>query len=246
MTLEMIETLPAADMNTDEITVLNRQLEQKTAQQRTAWALNHLPGGVVLSSSFGIQAAVMLHLLTQEYPDIPVIVTDTGYLFPETYRFIEQLTETLKLNLHVVRADMSPAWQEAKFGKRWQQDSDALVEYNRMNKIEPMQRALTEFGAKTWFAGLRRSQSEQRNRLGVLQILDDYIKVFPIIDWTNKDIHYYLKEHNLPYHPLWEKGYTSIGDWHSTQPQTLGMSEQDTRFGGAQRECGLHEFGDGI
>ena len=98
---------------------------------------------------------------------------------------------------------MSPAWQESKFGKRWEQGSDQLMQYNQMNKVEPT--GSRSLNAKTWFAGLRRTQSDMRNGLGVLQKLDSYIKVYPIIDWTNKDVHYYLKEHDLPYHPLWEK-----------------------------------------
>ena len=71
-------------------------------------------------------------------------------------------------------------------------------------------------------------------------------KVHPIIDWSNKDVHQYLTKHNLPYHPLWDEGYVSVGDVHSTRPLTLGMTEEDTRFGGGQRECGLHTDGDGI
>ena len=71
-------------------------------------------------------------------------------------------------------------------------------------------------------------------------------KLYPIIDWSNKDLHYYLKDNGLDYHPLWEQGYVSIGDWHTTQSLQEGMSEQDTRFFGLKRECGLHEFGDGI
>ncbi len=79
----------------------NQQLELLDAHERVRWALAHLPGEFVLSSSFGIQAAVCLHLVTQEYPDIPVILTDTGYLFPETYQFIDKLTEKLNLNVNV-------------------------------------------------------------------------------------------------------------------------------------------------
>ena len=87
----------------------NAQLEALSAQDRVAWALEHLPGEFVLSSSFGIQAALMLHLVSQQKRDIPVILTDTGYLFPETYQFIDQLTERLRLNLKVYRADLSAA-----------------------------------------------------------------------------------------------------------------------------------------
>ena len=87
----------------------NAQLEKLDAEGRGAWALDNLPGEYVLSSSFGIQAAVSLHLVNQIHPDIPVILTDTGYLFPETYRFIDELTDKLKLNLKVYRATESAA-----------------------------------------------------------------------------------------------------------------------------------------
>ena len=217
-----------------------------SAAGRIARALKMLPGNAILSSSFGAQSAVMLHLLTKAMPDIPVVLTDTGYLFPETYKFIDELTEKLNLNLKVYRSDMTSAWQEARFGRLWEQGVEGIEKYNRMNKVEPMQRALKELGAGTWFAGLRRSQSDTREKLPVLQKVGNQFKVYPIIDWSNKDLHYYLKDNDLPYHPLWEEGYVSIGDWHTTQSLQEGMSEQDTRFFGLKRECGLHEFGDGI
>ncbi|WP_416307693.1 phosphoadenylyl-sulfate reductase [Neptunicella sp. SCSIO 80796] len=230
----------------DELARLNLELEGKKADQRVSWALDHLPHNIMLSSSFGIQAAVMLHMVTRQYPDIPVVLTDTGHLFPETYRFIDQLTERLKLNLHVYRAELSSAWQEARMGKLWEQGLEGIEKYNKINKVEPMQRAINDLGVKTWFAGLRRSQSDSREKLSVLQQLDKQFKVYPILDWSNKDIHYYLQDHDLPYHPLWEQGYVSVGDWHSSRPLELGMTEQETRFDGLIRECGLHEFGDGI
>lgn len=225
---------------------INAELEKMSAQERIAWAVENLPDNHIVSSSFGAQSAVMLHLLTQVKPDIPVVLTDTGYLFPETYGFVDTLTEKLALNLKVYRADISAAWQEARFGRLWEQGIDGIEKYNRMNKVEPMQRALSELDAGTWFAGLRRSQSDSREKLPVLQKVGGQFKLYPIIDWSNKDLHYYLKDNDLPYHPLWEQGYVSIGDWHTTQSLEEGMSEQDTRFFGLKRECGLHEFGDGI
>lgn len=230
----------------DKLAQINTDLEGQSAQQRVAWALENLPSNFVLSSSFGAQAAVMLHLLVQQRPDIPVVLTDTGYFFPETYQFIDTLVDRLKLNLKVYRDELSPAWQEARYGKLWEQGLEGIEKYNRMNKVVPMQNALADLQAKSWFAGLRRSQSDQRETLPVVQRLDKQFKIYPIIDWSNKDIHYYLKEHDLPYHPLWEQGYVSIGDWHTTRSLQEGMSEQDTRFFGMKRECGLHEFGDGI
>lgn len=128
----------------------NAQLEKLDAEGRVAWALDNLPGEYVLSSSFGIQAAVSLHLVNQIRPDIPVILTDTGYLFPETYRFIDELTDKLKLNLKVYRATESAAWQEARYGKLWEQGVEGIEKYNDINKVEPMNRALKELNAQTW------------------------------------------------------------------------------------------------
>lgn len=234
------------DISKEDLADINEMLEQMTAQERVAWALDNLPDTHIVSSSFGAQSAVMLHMLTKVQPDIPVVLTDTGYLFPETYKFIDELVEKLNLNLHVYSANMSSAWQEARFGRLWEQGIEGIEKYNKMNKVEPMQRALNDLDAGTWFAGLRRSQSDTRGKLPVLQKAGQQFKMYPIIDWSNKDLHYYLKDNELSYHPLWEQGYVSIGDWHTTQSLQEGMSEQDTRFFGLKRECGLHEFGDGI
>ncbi len=220
----------------------NTLMAQLSAAQRVEWAFEHLPSAFALTSSFGAQAAVSLHLLTQIKADIPVILIDTGYLFAETYQFIDELSDALKLNLFVYRAKVSAAWQEARFGRRWESGREGLSAYNHDNKVEPMQRALTELGVKTWFAGLRREQSDSRKQIDFLREQDNRFVVHPIADWSNRDVHFYLKKHHLPYHPLWEKGYVSIGDTHSTVPLGDGMSEQDTRFGGLKRECGLHQL----
>ena len=222
------------------LTNVNEALEKKTALERIEFAAENLPSNYSIASSFGAQSAVSLHMITQVMPKIPVILIDTGYLFPETYQFVDQLVEALGLDVHVYQSTMSPAWQEARYGKLWEKDTRALNEYNQRNKVEPMDRALNELEVGTWFAGLRREQSKSRHELPIIQTFKDRVKVHPIIDWSNRDIHQYLQKHRLPYNPLWEKGYVSIGDKHSTRPLTLGLSEEDTRFGGSQRECGLH------
>ena len=219
----------------------NARLEGVRADERVAWAVEQFGDGLVLSSSFGAQAGVMLHFATRAKADIPVILVDTGYLFPETYRFVDELTERLSLNLKVVRAELSPAWQEARHGKRWENGVAGIEVYNRENKVEPMQCAMAELNATAWLAGLRRQQSASREGLPVLALANGRVKVHPIIDWTDKQVLDYLKANKMPYHPLWEQGYISIGDTHTTRKLEDGMSEEETRFFGLKRECGLHE-----
>ena len=220
----------------------NNRFARLRAEERVAWALDNLPGTHVLSSSFGAQAAVSLHLVNSQRPGIPVVFIDTGYLFPETYRFVEELRKRLDLNLHVYRSPMSPARQEALYGRRWEQGVKGLDAYNRDNKVEPMERALRELRAGTWFAGLRRDQSESRATTPFLAWSGDRWKVHPIADWTDRQVYLYLRQHDLPYHPLWHEGYVSIGDVHTTRSIHEVDSEEKTRFFGLKRECGLHDI----
>ena len=232
---------PSALEDASTLDRLNQKLEGLSAEQRIEWALHYLPGNHIMTSSFGIQGALMLHLVTRIAPDIPVVLVDTGYLFAETYGFIDQLADRLQLNLHVYRAEQSPAWQESRYGRLWEQGISGIQHYNRINKVEPLQRALKALDAGSWFAGLRRQQSDSRASLPVVRVQEGRFKIHPVIDWHNRDVHRYLQRHQLPYHPLWEKGYVSVGDVHTSRPMELGMREEETRFFGLKRECGIHE-----
>ncbi|WP_257387126.1 phosphoadenylyl-sulfate reductase [Tahibacter caeni] len=219
---------------------LNRRLEALPAEERVTWALATLPQSRALSSSFGAQSAASLHLVTRQTPDIPVILVDTGYLFPETYRFADELAQRLQLNLKVYRPSISRAWMEARHGRLWENGVEGLDQYNALRKVEPMRRALDELAVRTWFAGLRRAQARTRSDAQVLELRNGRWKFQPLVDWTDRDIYLYLQRFDLPYHPLWDEGYISIGDTHTTARWEPGMQEEDTRFFGLKRECGIH------
>jgi phosphoadenosine phosphosulfate reductase len=219
---------------------LSTHLESVAAAARVEWARDHLPGAQVLSSSFGAQAAVSLHLVTCVAPGTPVVLVDTQYLFPETYGFIDELTGRLGLDLRVYRAPVSPAWLEARHGRLWEQGAEGIATYNEITKLEPFRRALRELGVGTWLAGLRRAQSSTRRRVRALERIDGRFKLHPIFDWSDRQIGEYLRRHDLPYHPLWHRGYVSIGDWTTTRSLAEAGDEQATRFFGLRRECGLH------
>jgi phosphoadenosine phosphosulfate reductase len=219
---------------------LNGWLATRSAEQRVAWAFESLAGEFALSSSFGAQAAVSLHMLTSQRADLPIILIDTGYLFPETYRFVDELQTRLSLNLKVYTPQVSSAWNQARNGALWERGAEGIRRYNQLHKVEPMQRALKELNVRTWFAGLRRSQSTTRANIDFLELRDGRWKVHPLADWTDRDIWTYLQAHDLPYNPLWHNGYVSIGDTHTTSKWEPGMREEDTRFAGLMRECGIH------
>src|SRR5215468_2449587 len=218
-----------------------RELADADAERVVRWAADTFADGLVASTSFGIQAAVMLHMATQVVPRIPVVWVDTGYLPAETYRFAEALASRLRLNLHVAQADLSPARMEALFGRLWEGDRDDLDRYHRLRKVEPLERALRALGARAWLSGLRADQTDHRARLPRVGLQNGRAKVLPLLPWTSRDLHRYLKAHDLPYHPLFEQGYASVGDWHSSRPVGADDAhERNGRFRGVTQECGLH------
>ncbi|AWH90374.1 phosphoadenosine phosphosulfate reductase [Buchnera aphidicola (Melanaphis sacchari)] len=219
---------------------LNELMSTFSAKKRISWSLRNLPTVHVMSSSFGIQSIVLLHLMITEKSDIPIILIDTGYLFPQTYQFIDMLTRKWHLNIKIFRSKISPAWQEARYGKLWEKGIEGIDFYNTLNKVKPMNVALKKLSVNTWFSGLRHEQSKSRSLLPYVSINRGIFKILPILDWSNHKINTYLKDNNLDYHPLFQEGYVSIGDVHTTKKYKKGMLEEETRFFGLKRECGLH------
>ncbi len=192
---------------------------------------------LVLTSSFGIQAAVMLHMAVEIIPDITVIVVDTGYFFPETYEYMECLRKLLNLQLAIFKSPISPKAMEVQYGKLWAKGPMGIDRYNQIRKVWPMERAYHELGVKACLAGLRSSQTKfrkglTRTRMRGTGVLD----VYPILHWTKRDVANYFKVYNLPRHPLEARGYSSVGDWHSTLPS----KSRSGRFCGMRQECRLH------
>ena len=222
------------------IQALNSQLANQSAGERVATLFDTFGSRAVVSTSFGLQASVMLKLVSEHAPKMPVIFVDTGYNFPETYRYIDTLTSLLDLNLKYYTPLYTPAQQEARWGKRWEQGLEGRQLYAKINKVEPMSRALKERNADVWLSGIRRSQSSTRAHRNFAEAQSDTLKVYPILDWPNAQVEHYMKKHNLPPHPLASKGYVTMGDWHSTRPVKSGESAESTRFGGEKYECGLH------
>lgn len=223
-----------------DVSVENAELAELDASGRINWAAERFGDGLVASTSFGLQSAVMLHLVSSLSKEIPIVFVDTGYLFAETYEYAELLCSRLNVEPRVYSSPLSPAFQEARYGKLWEQGAEGMTRYNYLNKREPMDRALRELKATAWLAGLRRSQGTSRADRSFIERQNGLYKIYPILDWDDKETYRYLPENDLPYHPLEGMGYDSLGDVHSTRKLEPGMNPEDTRHGGHARECGLH------
>lgn len=217
------------------------ELEQLDALGRLRWGQQRFGDGFALTTSFGIQAAVSLHLVSRLEAPVQVIWVDTGYLPAETYQYAETLTRLLGLQVHVAQASMSPARMEALHGKLWETGQvDDLETYHRIRKVEPLDQALHDLAVTCWASGVRGKQTDHRRTMQPLQLVRGRWALRPLLDWGNREVYYYMQEHNLPQHPLFEQGYSTVGDWHSSAPDDGSVSGRATRFGGLKQECGIH------
>lgn len=223
------------------ITQMNQEFESLTATKRVERVAKMLPEKLAMTSSFGIDAAVSLHLINQVIPGIPIILIDTGYLFKETYQYAEVLRELLNLNLQIHQSDISAARFESQHGQLWLNGLSGINKYNQMRKVQPLEQALSHLSVNTWFSGVRRTQSKHRKQLPWIDIKNQRFKVHPILDWTDRDMYQYLKIHAIPQHPLFDRGYLSVGDTHSTKSIHEVNQSEELRFFGLKRECGIHE-----
>ena len=217
------------------------ELEQRDAFGRLQWGLETFGEGFALTTSFGIQAAVSLHLISRLDRPVPVIWVDTGYLPPETYTYAEELMQRLNLRVHVAQSTVSPARMEALHGRLWETGQvEDLETYHRIRKVEPLDRAMAELNVSCWASGVRGRQTDHRSAMQPLELVRGRWALRPLLDWTSRDVYYYMQEHDLPQHPLFAQGYSTVGDWHSSGPDDGSSSGRATRFGGLKQECGIH------
>ncbi len=227
-----------AEPSAEELSLL---LEPLKAHERLLQLEEIYQGRLVASTSFGLQASAMLHLIREHTPQIPVIFIDTGYCFPETYKFAQRIIDHWGLDIRIFNPSISAARQEALFGKLWEEGAEGRKQYALLNKVEPMNRALREMGGTVWASGLRRSQSDSRAVRSFAEKQSSTMKAYPILDWDDAQLDLYFHENELPLHPLQKEGYVTMGDWHSTRKPREGESPESTRFKGQKYECGLHE-----
>lgn len=208
------------------------------------WAVSHHAPRAALTCSFSGPGVVLAHMLSRLAPATPVIFLDTDYHFPETLAFKDAFARQYGLNLREFQPLLTVAEQTAQFGDRlYERDSDQCCQ---IRKVEPMLRATEELDA--WITALRRDQSETRAAADVVEYHvtpggRPLVKVLPLARWSRTTVWTYIREHGIPYHPLLDQGYKSIGCWPCTRPVSTDAQERDGRWPcTGKTECGLHTF----
>ena len=221
----------------------SKELVDMKPQEMLTWGYEKFDNQFAITTSFGIQSSVLLDMVSKLclQKKIKIFWIDTGYLPPETYHYAEKLIEDLSLEVEVLQSELSPARMEAKYGKLWETNKETdLDKYHELRKIQPLENGLEKYNIYCWASGVRAGQTENRNKMKFIDVIRQRLSLRPLLNWTNKDIFYYMEENNLPAHPLFIKGYSSVGDWHSSSPDGIETKGRDTRFGGIKQECGIH------
>ena len=212
-------------------------LEGASAPEILSWTAERFPeGSIALSSAFGPGSAVLIHMLSEIAPRTPVIFIDTLHHFAETLAHAEMVTERYGLDLRVFRTAPDRSTFEAEHGERlWEKD---LERYQLLTKVEAFKVATAPLAG--WITGRRRDQSSSRTQLPVVEVMDK-IRINPLASWTREGIWEFIRSHDLPYNPLHDQGYASVGDEPLTTPVGDEEHERSGRWRGTDHlECGIH------
>ena len=228
---------PAREPTLGEAAELNDRFSQAHPAEILRWAEETFAEGrLVLSSTFGVGGMMLIHLLADEGIKLPVVFIDTLYHFPETLEHAERVRDRYGLELRTYRAAPSRREFEATYGPRlWERDEE---KFHNLTKVEPMREALSDVGG--WITGRRRDQSATRAEMPHVEVATQ-VKINPLAHWSLEDVWDFIRVHGVPYHPLHDLGYASIGDAPLTTPIKPGEHERAGRWRGSVRvECGLH------
>jgi phosphoadenosine phosphosulfate reductase len=220
------------------------ELEGKPPQDIIAWALAEYAPRVGISTAFGVEGCALIDMAVKLDPRVQVFTVDTDFLFPETYELMERIQAKYGVAVQRVKGKVTKQEQEQQHGVAlWERDPDLCC---AIRKVEPTERVVE--GLDAWFAGLRRDQSATRAGIQLLERYDHadgtpLVKVNPLAAWTRNDTWKYVLANDVPYSPLLDQGYKSIGCWPCTRAVAAGGDERSGRWAGqGKTECGIHTF----
>jgi len=224
----------------DELESIANELELESAEAVLRWALREFGPDVALATGFGAEGCVLIRMLSEIDRDARMFYLDTDLLFPETYELIRKLEARYGVRFEQRTSRLSLAAQAARYGERlWEREPDVCCQ---LRKVEPLREMLS--GLRAWITAIRREQTAARAGARVVERdrKFDLIKINPLAGWSSRDVWRYIKEHDVPYNPLYDLDYRSIGCQPCTTLVQIGEDDRAGRWRGvAKTECGLHQ-----
>jgi phosphoadenosine phosphosulfate reductase len=222
-----------------QIAAVNRLLDGATPQRILRWAVAEYHPRLTMATAFGAEGCCLIHMLAEIQPGVRIFNLETGYQFPETLELCERIKERYGVEVELVRPELTVEQYEAKHGGPLYRCQPDQCCHDR--KIEPLRRALT--GYEAWVSAIRRDQTANRARADVVQWDARFglVKINPLLKWTKRDVWNFIVGHEVPYNPLHDEGYPSIGCWPCTRSVSEGEEERAGRWTGtSKRECGVN------
>jgi phosphoadenosine phosphosulfate reductase len=226
-------------MTADELAAANERLAGATPQEVLRWAVARFHPRLTMATAFGAEGCCLIHLLAEIEPEVRIFNLDTGYQFAETLELRERLKHRYGIAVEMIRPELTVAEYEAEHGGPLYRIRPDQCCHDR--KILPLRRAID--GYLAWVSAIRRDQTTDRAAAAVVQWDAKFslVKVNPLLRWSRKDVWDFVLRHEIPYNPLHDQGYPSIGCWPCTRPVGAGEDERAGRWAGtAKKECGLH------
>jgi phosphoadenosine phosphosulfate reductase len=223
----------------DEVARIYQLVEHWSAEDLLRWAFATFGDSVEIASGFGAEGVALIDIAARIKPELRVFTLDTEFLFPETYSLIDQIEQRYKITVERVKAALRPEQQEREHGTAlWTRDPDACCQ---MRKVEPLAEKLSQLRA--WITSIRRDQTAARASARKVEWDEKFhvVKINPLVDWTSARLWQYIREHDVPYNPLHDQNYPSIGCTHCTRAIRPGEDPRAGRWSGFNKtECGLH------
>ena len=233
--------MPPLPMTADEIAAANDRLLTASPEDVLRWAVERFHPRLLMATAFGAEGCCIIHMLAGIEPTVRTINIDTGYQFPETLELRERILYRYGIAVEYVRPDLSVAEYEREHGgPLYELRPDDCC---RDRKILPLQRAVKEIDPLAWISAIRKDQTADRGKAAVVQwdAKFNLVKVNPLLNWTKKDVWAFVMKHDVPYNPLHDRDYPSIGCFPCTRPVAAGEDDRAGRWAGkVKKECGLH------
>jgi phosphoadenosine phosphosulfate reductase len=218
---------------------LQKQAEAWGLRETLRWGLSEFGRSLAIAASFGAEDVVLIDQASKLGADFRVFTLDTDFLFLETYALMEQIEKRYAIRVERVKSELTPTQQAARYGEAlWASQPDQCCQ---LRKVEPLRRALSQL--KAWVTGVRRDQAPTRANTRKVEWDSKFglVKLNPIADWNWNQVWEYIRANNVPYNPLHDQNYPSIGCTYCTRPVKLGEDPRAGRWSGfAKTECGLH------